>query len=130
LAGEEARETIMTDTHSVRLHGDEIDFEFPIKSDLPGQTIAWPHVNVNMLTLVTWDARHCEERSDAAIPLCVGGRTGLLRFARNDEDQAKRFAPLATLIEWRAARRVERVRTVSSDSHSPVARSRVRVRVR
>ena len=25
--------------------------EFPIKSDLPGQTISWPHINVNTLTL-------------------------------------------------------------------------------
>ncbi|HYI47259.1 MAG TPA: heme-binding protein [Allosphingosinicella sp.] len=27
--------------------------EFPIKSDSPGQTIVWPHINVNTLSLVT-----------------------------------------------------------------------------
>jgi len=30
-----------------------IMIEFPIKADLPGQTIAWPHINVNTLTLVS-----------------------------------------------------------------------------
>ncbi|HET9639071.1 MAG TPA: heme-binding protein [Allosphingosinicella sp.] len=30
-----------------------IMIEFPIKADLPGQTIAWPHVNVNTLTTIT-----------------------------------------------------------------------------
>jgi hypothetical protein len=34
-------------------YSQRIMIEFPIKSDLPGQTIAWPHVNVNTLTLVT-----------------------------------------------------------------------------
>ena len=43
--------------------------------------------------------------------------------------QAKRLRPLATVIECLAASRVERVRTVSRDSHSPVARCGVRVRV-
>jgi hypothetical protein len=27
--------------------------EFPVKADLPGQTIVWPHINVNSLTAVT-----------------------------------------------------------------------------
>lgn len=27
--------------------------EFPVKSDQPGQTIVWPHINVNTLTVVT-----------------------------------------------------------------------------
>lgn len=34
-------------------YAQRIMIEFPIKIDLPGQTIAWPHVNVNTLTLVT-----------------------------------------------------------------------------
>jgi hypothetical protein len=29
--------------------------------------------------------RHCEERSDEAIQLCLAKEAGLLRFARNDE---------------------------------------------
>jgi hypothetical protein len=33
-------------------YSQRIMIEFPIKSDLPGQTIAWPHVNVNTLTLI------------------------------------------------------------------------------
>ncbi|MEA3046407.1 MAG: hypothetical protein QOJ53_739, partial [Sphingomonadales bacterium] len=27
--------------------------EFPIQSDSPGQTIVWPHINVNTLSLIT-----------------------------------------------------------------------------
>ena len=27
--------------------------EFPISSDSPGETIVWPHINVNTLTVVT-----------------------------------------------------------------------------
>jgi hypothetical protein len=34
-------------------YSQRIMIEFPIRSDLPGQTIAWPHINVNTLTLVT-----------------------------------------------------------------------------
>lgn len=34
-------------------YSQRIMIDFPIKSDLPGQTIAWPHVNVNTLTLVS-----------------------------------------------------------------------------
>lgn len=34
-------------------YAQRIMIEFPIKSDLPGQTIAWPHVNVNTLTTIT-----------------------------------------------------------------------------
>jgi hypothetical protein len=34
-------------------YAQRIMIEFPIKMDLPGQTIAWPHVNVNTLTLIT-----------------------------------------------------------------------------
>jgi len=33
-------------------YSQRIMIDFPIKSDLPGQTISWPHVNVNTLTLV------------------------------------------------------------------------------
>src|SRR5690349_7960358 len=43
--------------------------------------------------------RHCEERSDEAIQLCVCGRkAGLLRFARNDDERLRgslHLAPLA-----------------------------------
>ena len=34
-------------------YAQRIMIEFPIRIDLPGQTIAWPHVNVNTLTAVT-----------------------------------------------------------------------------
>jgi hypothetical protein len=34
-------------------YSQRIMIEFPIDTDLPGQTIAWPHVNVNTLTLIT-----------------------------------------------------------------------------
>ncbi|MET1110909.1 MAG: heme-binding protein, partial [Allosphingosinicella sp.] len=34
-------------------YAQRIMIEFPIKSDLPGQTIAWPHINVNTLTTIT-----------------------------------------------------------------------------
>lgn len=33
-------------------YSQRIMIEFPIKSDLAGQTICWPHINVNTLTLV------------------------------------------------------------------------------
>ncbi|MGZ8329201.1 MAG: hypothetical protein ACXWUV_17020, partial [Allosphingosinicella sp.] len=36
-------------------------------------------------------SRHCEERSDEAIQFRLRGRSGLLRFARNDDFKA-RFA--------------------------------------
>lgn len=34
-------------------YAQRIMIDFPIKTDLAGQTISWPHVNVNTLTLVT-----------------------------------------------------------------------------
>ncbi|MEO7177395.1 MAG: heme-binding protein [Allosphingosinicella sp.] len=34
-------------------YSQRIMIDFPIKADMPGQTISWPHINVNTLTLVT-----------------------------------------------------------------------------
>jgi hypothetical protein len=34
--------------------------------------------------------RHCEERSDEAIQKPSEGRTGLLRFARNDDKEERK----------------------------------------
>ncbi len=35
--------------------------------------------------MLTYLIRHCEERSDAAIHVRFANRSGLLRYARNDE---------------------------------------------
>lgn len=48
-------ETVENESGDIRFqqlqYSQRIMIEFPIKSDLSGQTIAWPHINVNTLTL-------------------------------------------------------------------------------